>query len=1213
MTALADKIGRVQIEKRNTTFIDDFSRENWEDTYQYRETDKDINDTHLRVAIDIASVEETEELQAYWADRFADALEDFKFVPGGRITSNAGTGLQGTTYINCFVSGPQGEFQDSMEGILGELQRQALILKSEGGYGVCADFMRPRGSFIHAIGNETPGAVEMLRMWDTQSAVITQGSGRKAIRKKGKKKIRKGAQMVTLSCWHPDIEEFITKKQTPGMLTKFNMSVLITDEFMEAVENHQTWRLEFPDFEASANIKREYNKSWNGDLKSWKARDLPVKVYREYEDANELWELIMESTYNRNEPGVLFVDTINRLNNLYYKEFINATNPSLRRGTKVYTRKGILPIEMLEDDVFEVQNLNGGWSPAKCFLSGKDQPLYRVTFKNGIEIFATAEHKWPVLCAGPGGFGKVTTLELQPGHKMPLPRNRTFDYEPQQSFSYDEGLMLGWLYGDGWITDKQDGHTEYGFLFGTEDERDILGQRIVAVVNQFKAQASHINPQTNGGYGFQVSAYEFEERMKSTYGVISKNQLPRSLWTSNDDFVKGFIDGLFSADGNVYVDDYNRKVQLTTSNYSLALEVQELLGFYGIKTTCAHTHSATASFPNEKVYDREYDCYDIMINGTEAEYFSTLIELSHLPKQDRLCQLQETVRGRRRPEEELVQVKSIEKTEFKEDVWDISVYDDAHCFRISPVITGNCGEQVLPPGGVCLLGSLNLTQFIDFEAGDWDYDKLAETIPIAIRFMDNVNDATNVPLKVQQENLRSKRRIGLGILGYGSALIMLKIRYGSEEALAMTERLMNFIMNTAYQASALLAKEKGAFPLFDVEKYLGGEFIKQLSKETKELIAKHGLRNSHLLSIQPTGNSSVLANNVSGGLEPVFMPDYIRTATQACPPDGLDLPKNIDWEIGRAELVGDWEWVTEGDENVLVTQFEGSVYKMDSNRGLSKEVPCRDYAVRYLMDKDEWEPEAHWAASTDNLILEDHIGTMKVFSRYIDSAMSKTVNLAHEYPYEDFERLYRDVHKTGTIKGCTTYREGTMTSVLSAGSSKREGIVKTDAPARPQSLPCDIHHLTYKGKKWLVIVGLWGSDPYEVFAFKTNGIELPKNMKRGILSKSMIRNRGKYDLECDSGLILKDVAKYFDVDEEETVTRCISMALRHGVDIEYVVDQLLKAHGTIASFNKVIARTLKKYLNGKLKAMKCFDCGSSNMRMQEGCLMCCDCGMSKCQ
>ena len=160
-----------------------------------------------------------------------------------------GTGLKGTTYINCFVDGFTGRDQDSMEGILDTLRRQALILKSEGGYGFCADVMRPRGAFVRGIGNESPGAVQMLDMWDTQSSVITAGSGHKSKRKDAKQKIRKGAQMVTMSCWHPDVEEFITSKQTAGRLTKFNMSVLITDELMAAVKNNEPWRLEFPDYE----------------------------------------------------------------------------------------------------------------------------------------------------------------------------------------------------------------------------------------------------------------------------------------------------------------------------------------------------------------------------------------------------------------------------------------------------------------------------------------------------------------------------------------------------------------------------------------------------------------------------------------------------------------------------------------------------------------------------------------------------------------------------------------------------------------------------------------------------------------------------------------------------------------------------------------------------------------------------------------------------
>lgn len=839
--------GKVQ--KRNTVFVDEFSREVFESTYKFA-TDKDINDRHLAIAKDLAAVEKPE-LRALWTENFLDLMEDFKFLPGGRITSNAGTGLKGTTYINCFVSGFRGTHQDSMESIMDELRRQALILKSEGGYGFCADVMRPRGAYVDGIGGDSPGAVRLLDMWDTQSGVITSGSGLKKAENKGKQKIRKGAQMVTMSVYHPDIEEFITAKQTPGRLTKFNMSVLVTDDFMQAVEAKKPWSLVFPDIDKAKN---EYNQFWDGNIQAWKARGLPVRVYKTFEDAGELWDIITHSTYTRNEPGVLFQDTINRLNNLYYVEHINATNP--------------------------------------------------------------------------------------------------------------------------------------------------------------------------------------------------------------------------------------------------------------------------------------------------------------------------------------------------------------------------CGEQVLPVGGSCLLGSLNLTQFVDARKQTWDFEKLRRYIPIAVRFMDNVNDRTQVPLKEQEENLLDKRRIGLGILGYGSALMMLKVRYGSPKAIKLSAELSEFIMNEAYKASSQIAKEKGSFRLFDAKKYLAGEFVKRLSQETRDMIKENGLRNSHLLSIQPTGNSSVLANNVSGGLEPLFMTDYIRTSIQPYAPEGLTIPKIVNWDEKSYQGAGttDWKWVKEGDENMLAATFNGEVFKYDRSRGLLKESQVRDYAVRYHMAQGTWDPNADWAATAHQLNIDDHIHTMEVLSKNIDSAMSKTVNIPNDYPFEDFKRLYTNVYKTGTIKGCTSYRDGTMATVLSAGSSAAvedlaNGIPRTKAIARPKALDCDIHQLVSQNQKWVVLVGLLGKDPYEVFAMKQSDLHLPPNLIKGTLVKE---NSGHYNLQTPDGWLLSDVSKFFESDEQEALTRMISTALRHGADIEFIVSQLTKAEGNITSFAKAIARTLKSYIT-EIKSMKCSDCGSSKLKMQEGCFVCAECGSSKCQ
>jgi ribonucleotide reductase alpha subunit len=231
-------------------------------------------------------------------NKFEKIEEDFSdYVYNISVEEDESYVVNNVVVHNCFVSGFQGEHQDSMEGIMSELKRQAMILKSEGGYGFCADVMRPKGGFISGIANESPGAVKMLDMWNTQSDVITAGSGMKSKRKDTKQKIRKGAQMVTMSCWHPDIEEFITAKQTPGRLDKFNMSILVTDDFINAVENSLEWNLVFPDFDSA---KEKYDKEWDGNLNKWISMGHPIKIWKTYKDANELWDIIMKSTYNRN-------------------------------------------------------------------------------------------------------------------------------------------------------------------------------------------------------------------------------------------------------------------------------------------------------------------------------------------------------------------------------------------------------------------------------------------------------------------------------------------------------------------------------------------------------------------------------------------------------------------------------------------------------------------------------------------------------------------------------------------------------------------------------------------------------------------------------------------------------------------------------------------------------------------------------------------------
>ena len=840
------------------------SEEVYEQNYQYG-TDTHVPDTWYRNARYLASVEDDEQ---YWTQEFYKLLSGrglgtgpFPFTPGGRIFANAGTSLGKATLINCFVSGFQGHDQDSMDEIQAELTRQAKILASEGGYGFCCHVMRPRGSRIGGVGSMTPGAVQMLDVWNEQAATIVAGSGLQSDRDDVKDKIRKGAQMVTMGVWHPDIIEFIKAKQEPGRLHKFNMSVLVSDAFMKAVKNDEKWALRFPDFEGEPEFYREH---WNGNLKEYEAKGGTVKTWRDpgtgekaVYDAREIWDLVTHSTYDRNEPGVIFVDTINRENNLAYCEHINATNP--------------------------------------------------------------------------------------------------------------------------------------------------------------------------------------------------------------------------------------------------------------------------------------------------------------------------------------------------------------------------CGEQVLPVGGVCLLGNLNLTQFVDADAGEIDYDLLDQVIPSAVRFLDNVNDLSYVPLEEQRRNLQEKRRIGLGHYGDGSALMMMKKRYGAEDGVKVMREFQEHLANQAYQASARLAEEKGAFPLFDKDEYLSSPFVQRLSDKTKEMIGDLGLRNSHLLSIQPTGNTSTLGNAPSSGIEPVFMHSYIRTSEQPALPEGINRPPMSPdaYEVGQDIDVDGTAWTAEeqGDETVLRCQEEGHTHwQIHPTRDICKDQEVKDYAVRHMEDDGSWDPDADWAVTTRDLDVDDHLTQMKALAPFVDSSMSKTVNIPNDYPFEDFKELYKKAHDTGVIKGVTTYRAGTMSAVLSGDDEEEDRTVpRTEAPDRPETLPCAIHRVRYQGDHWTVLVGFLEEDPYEVFAFKSEG-EAPlfgENSARvdeGYIRKNESRHYSL--LGPNKTVVIGDITSHMPSDDVRVETRLVSTALRHGSKIDFLVEQLEKAEGSIASFGQSMAKALRAHATDH--EVTCDQCGSANVRHVEGCMECADCGHSRC-
>ena len=283
----------------------DISHHIWETKYRYADrghADGTISDTWRRVARSLAAIEQKD--APVWEEKFFAILQDFKFLPGGRIQAGAGT-AHDVTLFNCFV---MGAIEDSIPGIFRALQEGALTMQQGGGIGVDFSTLRPRGTPAKAAGNIASGAVSFMHIWDAMCGTILSTGA------------RRGAMMATLRCDHPDIEEFVIAKQQSGQLRRFNLSIQITDAFIAAVRSDAEWPLVFPAVAFACNgdtILRE----WPGEQ-----RPVPCRIVRRIR-ARQLWERILRATYDYAEPGVLFIDRINQLNNLWYRERITATNP----------------------------------------------------------------------------------------------------------------------------------------------------------------------------------------------------------------------------------------------------------------------------------------------------------------------------------------------------------------------------------------------------------------------------------------------------------------------------------------------------------------------------------------------------------------------------------------------------------------------------------------------------------------------------------------------------------------------------------------------------------------------------------------------------------------------------------------------------------------------------------------------------------------------
>jgi len=1205
---------------------------------------------------------------------------------------------------NCFVGPRSHEDIDSIKGIMKTLLDQVLTLKSEGGWGMNFSFIRPRGSFIDGIGVETPGSVKYMELFDKSSEIITAGSSKENKKNiKGKKKIRKGAMMGVLDCWHPDIEEFITSKQKEGRLSKFNISVNCTNEFMELInklillkeenkpyENLDKWDLIFP----VTNFEK-YENEWDGNIKKWKENNYPVKIHKTV-SALDLWEKITTSTYNRNDPGVLFCDKANLTHCWNYGEgsFIQTTNPCFSEDTLIATAdgRGLVSIGQLAKEgkdipVYSLNKETGfveikwGRNPR---ITGYDQKLLNIKFDSGLEVKVTPNHKFYTM-----DNRTVEAKDLKNGDSIPRftkrkesiykkdkkywrvntdvrdsKNKRVFEHrlickffkEKDWCEIYDKNKKNGWING-GLVVH----HKDYNGL-----NNSIKNLKIMTFKEHNKFHAEHdFSGEKNPMFGKKHSSEtkekigdktkerckdkNYKEKLRKRILESMTPEYREKISKRRKDFETKRIlkeaekTGLKAIviDGGVYVE---KKCELTNTPFIVRWIYRERCFAPGVQPMDSDRIKEKA-FLNRKAMmekkskenlhkqvmtfrDLEEELKRIPSKKEwEKECKNKNISTRFNSKSNNQYILSNYKELKEKSKEYNHRVLKIEEIEGEHTVYNITV-DKNHtvaighynlCGNIDGIFSPQCGEQSLPYGGVCNLISINLTQFVDIENKKFDYNKIKKYVQYAVRFSDNVNDYTSVPLSEYKESLTKRRRIGLGILGWGSSLYLLNVRFASKKSKSILDDLMKTITHTAVESSIELAKEKGMFDSCDPKKHAENIFWDyiDLPKETLEDIKKHGIRNSSLLSIQPTGNTAILSNIVSSGLEPIFGQEYTRTVVCNFIPDEIKkiVPKYWEGDYGPNEYFKEEK---EGEDKILKYKHNENIYKIDKNRGLTMEVNCMDYSVRKLKEIGSWNTENDWAVTAHELSVEDHLYDMTNFSRWIDSSISKTINISKDYPYEEFKKVYLNAYNGKFLKGITTYREGTMTSVLSSKKfDDDKKITKTNATKRPKDLVCDVHHCVRKGHCYVVAVGLIGKDPYEIFVNSNHDDEgeivIPKNIKDGIIRKE---SRGEYILKTD----IKKTKKEYQItnsnsDENmDAITRIVSTCLRHGADISFIVHQLEKTKGDMQTFSKVLARVLKKYIEdgSSVSGEECPQCGNNHLIRQGGCITCGNCSWTKC-
>jgi len=529
------------------------------------------------------------------------------------------------------------------------------------------------------------------------------------------------------------------------------------------------------------------------------------------------------------------------------------------------------------------------------------------------------------------------------------------------------------------------------------------------------------------------------------------------------------------------------------------------------------------------------------------------------------------------------------------------------------VSTNPCAELPLSEYGSCILMLVNLFSFV--KEGKFNFSKFEEEVRLATRLIDDMVDLEiekvdkiidkikaddeDMDIKCREldlwkkikETYRKGRRVGLGITALADCFAAQNIKYGSAESLKNAEKIFGAFHESVMMEQVTLAKERGTFPIWNWDKEKDVSYIKILPQSLQDDIKKHGRRNISMTTCSPAGSVSMLTRT-SSGVEPIFLRKYVRRKkmTQGDKDRGVKANSvdsdGIEWtsfEVTHPKLI-DW---------------------LRDNPGKT--------------EKDS----PYWGSQSNEIDIKQRIHLQAIMQRYTTHSISSTINFPATATVQEIEEAYIEAWKSG-CKGITVYRDGCRDGIL-IKDEKKAHIQLNQAPHRPEVLECDIHYSNINGNQWVFFVGLLDGMPYDVFGGKKTIIEIPKKYKKGWIKKNgRIKDkngvsRRSYDLylgtleDTEERMIIKDIASSFSADAG-SYTRLISMAMRHGVPIKYICEQLMKdgAEVNMFSLERCIARIIKKYIrDGEKAGGACETCGDQ-LVYKDGCVMCPSCGWSKC-